>query len=295
MIETPTELTYQSIDALKSFGVPAEVVGRTTREKAVELLQGSKVVFEEGMEALRETWRETSHQLRLRQVNPDCALAEKRNTKSRRGISYVFPKGFNGKAQFGLRCTSRAPSAGILREIGTNSTEEMNAAFKFAGFRTYDVAMKDLENGSVNLDRFSVLAVCGGFANRDTLGSARGWAAKILYNNKLRRMFWEFLARDDTLSYWVCNGAQLAGQLGWIPFLPEKWNAPSVKGHPIFTYNASKKFESRWSLVRVLPSPSVMFRGLEGCQLGVHTAHGEGHLHCKNAKLFKRLQDEQLF
>lgn len=297
VLETSTAVTYQVIDVLKSFGVPAVVVGRTIQEKAIELLSGSKPVFNESMESLRQTWRETSHQLRLQQVNPECALAEKRNTRGRLGISYVFPKGWDGKAQFKVRRTRNQPRVAILREIGTNSTEEMNASLMMAGFRTQDVAMRDLEIGALkNLNKFSVLAVCGGFSDGDVLGSARGWAAKILYNEKLRRMFWEFLARDDTLSYWVCNGAQLAGHLGWIPYLPEHWRAPSVKSHPIFTYNTSQKFESRWSLVGIFGEHlPIMLQGLEGCRLGVHTDHGEGRFRCSNGRLFKKMLKEQLF
>ena len=41
-------------------------------------------------------------------------------------------------------------------------------------------------------------------------------------------------------------------------------------------YNDSNKFECVFSSVDIIPSPSIMLRGLEGCRLGVWSAHGEG-------------------
>jgi phosphoribosylformylglycinamidine synthase len=294
VLETSTAFTYQVIDVFKSAGVPASIIGRTTQEKTIEVLSGSKVAFTADMEDLRQTWRETSHQLRLQQVNPDCALAEKENTKVQKGISYVFPQGFDGKAQVRLRRTKNQRWAGILREIGTNSDEEMNASFMMAGFRTQNVAMSDLESGAMrNFDKFSVLGVCGGFSDGDILGSARGWAAKILYNEKLRRIFWEFLNREDSLSYWVCNGAQLFGHLGVVMGFSKK--GPLPENRPRFIYNTSRKFEARWSLVGIQPNSTVMLRGMEGCRLGVHTAHGEGRFYCPDKKLFRKMLKEELF
>ena len=37
---------------------------------------------------------------------------------------------------------------------------------------------------------------------------------------------------------------------------------------PRFVHNTSGRFESRWSTVTVLPSPSVLLRGMEGSTLG---------------------------
>ena len=245
------------------------------------------------MSELREIWRETSYQLKKRQMNPDCAHAEKRNVKVRKGISYVLPQDWDGKARYSLRHTNKQPKVAILREIGTNSDEEMKAAFMMVGFRAVNVPMKDLESGAVkDLSKFSALAVCGGFSNGDVLGSARGWAAKILYNQNIFRIFWEFMKRQDTLSYWVCNGAQLALQLGWLPYLPE--DGKPQEGHPIFTYNTSHKFEARWTLAKIGLSPAIMTRGLEGCVLGVHTAHGEGKFHCSDKKLLRKIIKENL-
>jgi len=293
VLEVDPALTHEVSALLKMSEVPAAKIGATVQEKTVGISTYGKSVFSGDMVSLRQTWRETSYQLRRLQMNPDCALEEKKNTRARKGISYVFPEGWDGKARFKPKLKMRQPKVAILREIGTNSDQEMVAAFKMAGFCPVDLAMRDLENGAVkNLNQFSVLAACGGFSDGDVLGSARGWASKILYNEKLLRIFLEFMKRDDALSYWVCNGAQLAGQLGWIPYMPE--NGRPAKVHPLFTYNTSKKFEARWSTVEIGPSPSIMLRGLEGSRLGVHVAHGEGRLYCSDSKLLGKIVDDQL-
>ncbi len=294
VIEVDPDSVEETIRVLSRFGVPFDYIGKPIKEDVVLISANDQpVFFQESMPALRQTWRETSYQLRRLQINPNCALLEKQNTRTRKGISYVMPENWDGKARFKMEPAKNQPKVAILREIGTNSDAEMVASFMMAGFRPVDVAMKDLEKGSVkNLNEFSVLAACGGFSDGDVLGSARGWAAKILYNEKLFRIFWEFIKRDDTLSYWVCNGAQLGLQLGWFPFLPE--DGRPAKGHPVFTYNASKKFEARWSLVEVGLSRSIMLRGLQGCRLGVHVAHGEGRFYCSDSELLKRVVRENL-
>jgi phosphoribosylformylglycinamidine synthase len=299
VIEVAIKKAREVSEMLKWFGVPVEPIGMSGNNGKVQIsfhdhsTTDSKTVFSQSMVSLRQVWRETSYQLKRLQINPDCALAEKKNTRVRSGISYVLPAGFDGKARFTIRRTKNQPKVAILREIGTNSEAEMVASFMMAGFKTVDVAMKDLEKGTVkNLNQFSVMAVCGGFSNGDVLGSARGWAAKILHNEKLFRIFWEFMKRNDTLSYWVCNGAQLAGQLGWLPYLPE--DGRPVKGHPVFTYNTSRKFEARWVTGAIEPSPSIMLRGLEGSELGIHVAHGEGRFFCKDSTLLKRIVKEKL-
>jgi len=280
---------------INDFGVPYYSIGYPTQKKIVRVFSGGKTVFAESMLTLRQTWRETSYQHRKLQINPACALEEKKNTRNRKGISYVFPSDWTGKAQYNLRRTRNQPKVAILREIGTNSDEEMKAAFMLSGFQTFDVSMKDLENGTVkNLNKFSVLAGCGGFSNGDVLGSARIWSAKIRHNPLLFPIFWEFMKlREDTLSYWTCNGGQfvLEGDL-LNPDLPK--DGMRRNGHPVFTYNVSRKFEARWSLVGVGPSPAIMTRGLEGCRLGVHVAHGEGFFHCRNEKIVSRIIQENL-
>jgi phosphoribosylformylglycinamidine synthase len=49
-------------------------------------------------------------------------------------------------------------------------------------------------------------------------------------------------------------------------------------GHwPRFVTNLSEQYESRFALVEVLDSPSVLLQGMAGSFLPIAVAHGEGH------------------
>ena len=50
----------------------------------------------------------------------------------------------------------------------------------------------------------------------DVLGSAKGWAASLLFHPSLKKQLQEFISRPDTFSLGVCNGCQLMSLLGWI-------------------------------------------------------------------------------
>lgn len=50
----------------------------------------------------------------------------------------------------------------------------------------------------------------------DVLGSAKGWAASLLFHPELKSQFQAFATRPDTFSLGVCNGCQLMSLLGWV-------------------------------------------------------------------------------
>ena len=51
---------------------------------------------------------------------------------------------------------------------------------------------------------------------------------------------------------------------------------PGAQAWPAFTRNRSEQFEARLSLVEVLDSPSIFFKGMAGSRLPIAVAHGEG-------------------
>jgi phosphoribosylformylglycinamidine synthase len=128
--------------------------------------------------------------------------------------------------------------------------------------------MSDLAERRRRLDGYQGLVACGGFSYGDVLGAGRGWAQAILFDERLREMFETFLAREDRFALGVCNGCQALSALREI--------IPGTEGWPDFLRNASEQFEARLSLVRIEPSASLFFRGMEGSVLPVATAHGEG-------------------
>jgi phosphoribosylformylglycinamidine synthase len=145
---------------------------------------------------------------------------------------------------------------------------EMAAAFMQAGFRAVDVHMTDLLEGRRSLSEFSGLAACGGFSYGDVLGAGGGWAKTILFNAKLRDAFAEFFARADVFALGVCNGCQMLSQLRDL--------IPGAAHWPLFARNRSEQFEARLSMVEVLPSPSILLKGMEGSRMPIAVAHGEG-------------------
>ena len=50
---------------------------------------------------------------------------------------------------------------------------------------------------------------------------------------------------------------------------------PGAEHWPAFTRNRSEQFEARYVTVEILPSPSVLFKGMVGGRMGIPVAHGE--------------------
>jgi phosphoribosylformylglycinamidine synthase len=83
-------------------------------------------------------------------------------------------------------------------------------------------------------------------------------------------MFRKFFHRPDTFSFGVCNGCQMLSQLKDI--------IPGAQHWPSFVKNVSEQFEARLAMVEIEPSPSILFKGMEGSRIPVPVAHGEGRV-----------------
>jgi phosphoribosylformylglycinamidine synthase len=270
--------------------VPCVLVGRTRKEKVITVRVNGAEVLSEDMRVLRGWWEETSHQLERLQVGAACADEESATIYDRPGPTYTLP--FTpevGSDRTPQRGTITKPKVAILRDEGSNSDREMTAAFHAAGFEPWDVAMTDLLDGRITLEPFRGVAAVGGFSYADVPESAKGWAATILFNPRLRAMFDAFYDRPDTFSLGICNGAQLFGLLGWVP-----WRGLPAERQPRFVHNRSGRFESRWATVKVLPSPAIMLRGMAGLVFGIHVDHGEGLLHFPDPSVRERVLADDL-
>ena len=282
------ECRLEHIAAIESILAKACVaykhIGTSTVDKEIRFSYNGTKVLDEKMVVLRNWWEETSYQLERLQINPLCAEAEKANIYDRRGPTYHLP--FNPElAPAELLTRTKKPKVAILRDEGSNSDREMTSAFYLAGFEPWDVCMNDLLHGSVNLDDFRGLAAVGGFSYADVPDSAKGWAATILFNLKLKQMFEAFYQRPDTFTLGVCNGCQLFGLLGWVP----EPGLPAER-QPRFVRNVSGRFESRWSTVKVEKSPAMMLQGMEGLVFGIHVDHGEGQLVFPDPAVFAKVK-----
>jgi phosphoribosylformylglycinamidine synthase len=279
----------QIISVLYKAALPYQVIGTTIPEKHIvislrTLNAERRTILSENMLILRDIWEETSHQLDLLQRNPGNIREERKNIYDRTGptfaISYA-PK------PTGISVMNRKdkPKIAVMREEGSNGDREMASAFFLAGFEPWDVTVTDLLEGRVTLDRFRGVVFVGGFSYADVLDSAKGWAASLRFNKKVWDQLEKFYHRPDTFSLGVCNGCQLMALLGWVP-----WRGIADEFQPRFVHNTSGRFESRFSTVRILRSPSIMLQGMEDSVLGIWVAHGEGRAYFPDENMFKECE-----
>lgn len=288
VIECRREDLSRVFEILNSYHLPSALIGETTEEKRIRITINSQKMLDSDMRLLRQWWEETSYQIERLQVNPECADEEKKNIFDRKGPSYLIPFDPEPTPPFLLEVRDK-PEVAILREEGSNGDREMTSAFYQAGFCPWDVTMTDLIQGRITLERFRGLVAVGGFSYADVPESAKGWAAVIRFNERLRRMFDDFYHRPDTFSLGVCNGCQLFALLGWVP-----WQGIPEHLQPRFVQNLSGRFESRWVTVKILESPAIMLRGMAGSVLGVWVAHGEGRLVSPDPSLIDEVINKKL-
>jgi phosphoribosylformylglycinamidine synthase len=288
VIECHSSDVRKVTEILDSFRLPSTMIGETTEEKKILVTYHLQKVLESDMRVIRQWWEETSYQIERLQMNSQGADEERKNIFDRKGPSYIIP--FKPKPTEALLLEVKdKPEVAILREEGSNGDREMTSAFFQAGFSPWDVTMNDLISGRTTLDRFRGLVAVGGFSYADVPESAKGWAAAIRFNERLRKMFDDFYHRSDTFSLGVCNGCQLFGLLGWVPWL----GIPDHK-QPRFVQNVSGRFESRWVTVKILESPAMMFKGMADSTLGIWVAHGEGRLHFPDPTLIDEVITKKL-
>ncbi len=273
---------------LSESSVPFSLIGRTIAEPIVNIqIDGDDVLYH-NMHELRALWEETSYQLDRLQANPDCVYEENESIYDQIGPVYnltftpeITPQTIMNKKD--------KPKVAIVREEGSNSDREMTSAFYQVGFEVWDVAMTDIADGRIVLDQFRGVAFVGGFSYADVLDSAKGWAGVIKFNQRVYEEFERFYKRTDTFSLGVCNGCQLMALLGWVP-----WKGIDDTIQPRFIHNTSARFESRFSTVKILESPSVMLKGMAGSVLGVWVAHGEGKSYFPDENIMKDVLDKNL-
>jgi phosphoribosylformylglycinamidine synthase len=250
-------------------GISFYSIGHPVNERTLHVSnQKDFVTFD--IDKLRNIWFRTSYLLDRRQCGPKLAL-ERYESYAANGLKFNLGD-FEGTFKaLGISPSRREKTgirAAIIREKGVNGDREMAYALYLAGFDVKDVHMTDLIAGRETLEDISMIVFVGGFSNSDVLGSAKGWAGAFRYNEKARIALEKFYQRNDTLSLGVCNGCQLMAELGLI--------YPDQSDKPKLMLNDSHKFESGFIGVKILNNNSVMLSNMEGMELGIWVAHGEG-------------------
>ncbi|MDR2472100.1 MAG: phosphoribosylformylglycinamidine synthase [Tannerella sp.] len=255
---------------LHDAGVGFALIAQPTDERHILITKDDKQ-YHFGIDYLRDVWYKSSYLLDIRQSGAACAAQRFENYKAQ-PLQFKFNKGFKGTlAAFGVdvaNVSTNRPIAAVIRDKGSQCERETAYALYLAGFDVRDVHATDLAAGRETLADVGFIVFCGGFSNSDVLGSAKGWAAGILYNEKAANAIDAFYKRTDTLSLGICNGCQLMAELELI--YPEH-----EKKHKM-VHNDSHKFESGFVSLEIPTNNSVMFSSLSGSKLGVWVAHGEG-------------------
>ena len=268
---------------MEKAGVAVAKIGYPCEERSVNVRKGDYVA-DFDIDQLRDVWYESSHLLDRKQSGVQKADERFANYKNQ-PLYYQWPKGFTGKlAQYGISADRRNKTgikAAIIREKGVNSEREMAYSMYLAGFDVKDVHITDLIAGREDLTDVNLIVFCGGFSNSDVLGSAKGWAAGFLYNEKARKALQDFYARPDTLSLGICNGCQLMIELGLVGSNLDAKNPDILKAaqnpdRVHMLHNDSHKFESNFINVRIPKNNSIMMGSLSGSRIGIWAAHGEG-------------------
>ncbi len=251
-------------------GVGFAEIAKPTDERHI-LVSKDGIQYHFGIDYMRDVWYSTSYKLDIKQSGNVCAGNRFENYKMQ-PLEVKYNKSFTGKlADYGISADRRQPSgvkAAIIRDKGTNGDREMAYTLYLAGFDVKDVHLTDLASGRETLEDVNFIVFCGGFSNSDVLGSAKGWAAGILYNEKAKKAIYNFYARKDTMSLGICNGCQLMAELELL--------YPEHELKHKMVHNDSHKFESNFVTLEIPKNNSIMLGSLSGTKLGVWVAHGEG-------------------
>jgi phosphoribosylformylglycinamidine synthase len=283
VLQVRTQDKFQVMQVLREHGLSkhSHFVGKTRPAQSqvdegkgqIQVWRDAQKIFDASLQDLQQVWDAVSWKINRLRDNAEGADAEHASVGDPQDPGIHVHLGFAPELLIGRLeapgLNLSRPKVAILREQGVNSHQEMAYAFDTVGFEAFDVHMTDLQSGRVDLANFAGMVACGGFSYGDTLGAGVGWARSITFNPVLADQFKTFFARQDTFGLGVCNGCQMFAELATI--------IPGAEYWPRFTTNQSERFEARFSMVEVLESPSLFFKGMAGSRLPIAVAHGEGY------------------
>lgn len=264
IIEVENRYLEEIIENMNNY-CPTIKIGETTKERNIIIKYNYETIIENDVIYFWKQWEHSSYMLEKKQ----CSLKlveEEYNLIDTRIVPYsIVNEEILKLIEVPSYIEQSLPiyNVGILREVGSNGDKEMASAFYDAGFNVFDITMTDLLENNNLLKNLNIrgLAFVGGFSYSDVFGAGVGWASNIKSN--LKEQFLDFYLSNGTFSLGVCNGCQVMSLLGILP---------KVR----FVENDSKRFESRWSQIKVSNSNCIFTKGLEQTVFGMWTAHGEG-------------------
>ena len=286
VVQLHNEFKDQALDFLKQIDIDYQKCATLRSDAQISISSSDRIEFSDSVVNLEKVWNETSYSIKSSRDNPVSAREEFDLIESFDNQGLVAKDNFQFSAHLPEFNKNTKPKVAILREQGVNGQNEMAAAFMLAGFDAFDIHMQDLLDNPDLLIEFQGLAACGGFSYGDVLGAGGGWSSSISYNNAVRDSFERFFNRDETFTFGVCNGCQMLSNL--------KNLIPGAENWPEFLWNESDQFEARLSQVTITQSKSVLLDGMEGWQIPVAVAHGEGRASFQGEALTKLSEQNQI-
>ena len=286
VIQFHNEFQDQALDFLKQVNIEFQKCATLRSDAKISISLNNTLEFSDSVVNLEKIWNETSHSIKSSRDNPVSAKEEFDLIDKFDDQGLVAKDNFQFSAHLPAFNKNIKPKVAIFREQGVNGQNEMAAAFMLAGFDAFDVHMQDLFDNPDLLLKFQGVAACGGFSYGDVLGAGGGWSSSINYNNAVRDSFEHFFNRDETFTFGVCNGCQMLSNL--------KNLIPGAENWPEFLWNESDQFEARLSQVTITQSRSVLLAGMEGWQIPVAVAHGEGRASFQGEALTKLFEQNQI-
>ncbi len=298
VIQVKRQMVDTVLQVFDRFDIAASVslIGKITKQNQISLKIQEQSIYSAPLNELHRVWSELTYKMQSLRDNPACAQQEYDQILEfdDPGLSFdgrVFDQvrstlKSSDQVDFPSISTGKRPTVAILREQGVNGHFEMAAAFDQAGFEAVDVVMLDLVSGNKTLEKFSGVALCGGFSFGDVFGAGRGWANLILHQNSLRDQFATYFENTSKFVFGVCNGCQVLSSLKEI--------IPGAHNWPSFVRNQSEQFEARLVMTKVNDDRSILTRGMQGMALPIAVAHGEGRAKFHNESDFESLKDNRM-
>lgn len=162
------------------------------------------------------------------------------------------------------------PQALVIAGDGINCENETAFALSTVGFAVTNKHVSEVLREPQSLKDKQILCLPGGFSFGDEIASGKVLAIKIRHH--LQEELQEFMAAGNLLLA-ICNGFQVAVQLGLLPF-PDKSDERIVS----LVRNHKGRFLNRWVSMDVSESKAtgVYFAGLKTISLPMR--HGEGRI-----------------
>ena len=286
VVQFHDEFEQEALHFLNQKNIEIRKCGVQQSDASISVSLDKNIEFFDSVVNLEKIWSETSFSIKSSRDNPVSARDEFDLIDKFDNQGLVAKDSFKFSAKLPAFEKKIKPKVAIFREQGVNGQNEMAAAFMLAGFDAKDVHMQDLLDNPGLLSEFQGLAACGGFSYGDVLGAGGGWSSSIIYNDAVRDSFEHFFNRNETFTFGVCNGCQMLSNL--------KYLIPGAEHWPEFLWNESDQFEARLSQVTIAKSKSVLLNGMEGWQIPVAVAHGEGRASFQDEALTNLSKHDQI-